>query len=149
MNLVEEIRQLLTKSGALGDLIDVVLSEEHAKTVTIHEQVRRLMESNEKWTSFHLGEINDDGYEFKILLPFCPQLLISVFRVISTVEMYVQLVIRLPGDKYVGRKYFNLPDDGLDDDSDEDGDVFYIYSVDEFVPILNKLNRNFGGPAGQ
>ena len=139
MDPVKEIKELMATLNGVDAIIDIL--SPRWRITRIHEQVGRLIESNDKLAPFHLGELND---EFEILLPSCPQLLISVLCPISSVRAYAKLMIRLPGDKYIGRKYFDLPDDGLDDDSDEEDVVFWIYSVDEFVPILNQLNRNFG-----
>ena len=123
------------------------IADGHNKAVRIRKEVRRIVKSDEKLASFHLEEINN--YEFKISLLSCPKLFISVLCLVSSDDVYAELMVRLPGDKYVGRKYFNLSDDGYQEYSDEKDTIFYIYSVNEFVPILTKLNRKFGGPVGE
>ena len=150
-----EIRRIEDQLAVLEAQVAQDLQEQEMRkkaTDKIRKKVRRIIKNNENFASFRLGEDHDHGHGFKLSLLPCEQLFISVIYPVNLDgqpiirqigEVYAELMVILPGGKYVRRKYFNLPDDGVKDD-----EVFCIYSADEFVPILNKLNRKFGSLVG-
>lgn len=142
----KEVSRIKTKIATLKTLSAKQIEQEVRRIAAT--KMREQVMKTAGFSAFKIKAIYPDGHGFQVSLYSSPKLFISAVYPTNADggpltealgEVYAELMIRLPSNKYASRKYFHLITDDILDDR-----IFHIYSVDEFNTILSKLYRKFG-----